>query len=80
MNTLYNVHLLLLHACFKDVYFATFPARKAARLDPMMAWVKEHPPKQPPPAVSGKATAQILAEEERNNRDSLGWMNDHLRA
>lgn len=65
--------------CMKDSFFATFPERKAARLDATMQWVKTNPPKQPTPAVSGKATAQIITEEELNNRTSLGWMKKHLR-
>jgi hypothetical protein len=66
--------------CRTDAYFATFPERKAARLESTMQWVAAHPPAQAPPAVSGKPTAQILAEEETNNRDSLAWMNKHVRA
>jgi sugar phosphate isomerase/epimerase len=65
--------------CLTDGYFATFPERKAARLDATMQLVKANPPKQPPPAVSGKPTAQVLAEEEANNRQGLGWMNKRCR-
>jgi hypothetical protein len=65
--------------CLTDGYFATFPERKAARLDATMQWVKANPPKQPPPAVSGKPTAQVLAEEEANNRHGLAWMNKRCR-
>ncbi len=60
--------------CRTTGYFATFPERKAARLDAMMQWVNANPPKQPPPVVSGKPPAQVLADEETNNRACLGWM------
>jgi hypothetical protein len=66
--------------CLTDGYFATFPERKAARLEPVIEWMKANPPKEPPPAVSGKSTAQILAEEETNNRQGLGWMKQNLGA
>ena len=66
--------------CLGQNYFATFPERKAARLEPMMQWVKAHPPASSPPSIDAKAPPEILLEEERNNRDSLAWMNQHLRA
>ncbi len=66
--------------CLTDSYFATFPERKAARLDGMMEWVKANPPRQPPPSVSGKKLEEVLAEEERNNRECLGWMRKNLGA
>ena len=65
--------------CLTDDFFATFPERKAARLDATMSWVKAHPPAQPPPSVSGKTTAQVLTEEETNNRQGLAWMTKHIR-
>ena len=43
-----------------------------------MARVHDHPVQQPPPAVSGKPVAQVLAEEEANNRVSLAWMKGHI--
>ena len=64
--------------CLTDAYFTTFPGRKAERLAPMMDWVKAHPPKAEPPSVSGKPVAQILAEEEANNRHGFGWMGKNL--
>lgn len=60
--------------CLTDGYFVTFPERKALRLEATMQWVQANPPRQAPPTVSGKPTAQILEEEEANNRSSLGWM------
>jgi sugar phosphate isomerase/epimerase len=65
--------------CLTDGYFATFPERKATRLDATMQFAKANPPKQPPPVVSGKPTAQVLAEEEANNRSGLEWMKKQIR-
>ena len=65
--------------CLTDDFFATFPERKAAQLDATMSWVKAHPPAQPSPSVSGKTTAQVLTEEETNNRQGLAWMTKHIR-
>lgn len=66
--------------CLTESFFATFPERKATHLDAAMQRVKANPPKQPPPVVSGKLTAQVLAEEETNNRHGLDWMQKQLRA
>ena len=66
--------------CLTDGYFATFPERKATHLDAAMKLVKVNPPKQPPPTVSGKATTQVLAEKETNNRHGLAWMQKNLRS
>lgn len=60
--------------CLTDGHFVTFPERKASRLDATMQWVQANPPKQAPPHVRGNPTALILADEEANNRSSLGWM------
>jgi 3-oxoisoapionate decarboxylase len=40
--------------------------------------VESNPPKQPPPAITGKPMSQQLSEEESNNRISLRWMHQHL--
>jgi hypothetical protein len=66
--------------CLTDGYFATFPERKAALLEAALQRVKQNPPKAPVPAVSGKPTGQVLAEEERNNRHGLEWMQKELQA
>jgi hypothetical protein len=66
--------------CLTDGYFTTFPERKATHLDAAMNLVKANPPKQQPPAVSDKPIAQVLAEEEANNRQGLDWMNKRCRA
>jgi len=64
--------------CLTDGYFATFPKRKATHLDAAMQRVQANPPQQPPPVVSGKGTAEVLAEEESNNRQGLDWMRKQL--
>jgi hypothetical protein len=66
--------------CLTDAYFATFPERKAALLQPAMQRVKQNPPKSAVPAVSGKSDEEVLAEEEQNNRHGLGWMKKEFRA
>jgi len=66
--------------CRTEGYWATFPERRATRLESMLALVKANPPKQPPPAVAGKSVPQRLAEEEANNRRGLDWMTKYLRA
>lgn len=64
--------------CLKDAYFATLPEQKRARLDATIAWVNANPAKQLLPHVNGKSIAQILTEEETNNRVCLGWMRRNL--
>ncbi len=64
--------------CLTGEFFATFPGRRASHLEAAIARVKAHPPKQPPPSVSGKDPDRILAEEEANNRHGLAWMHSHL--
>ncbi|MBK8037849.1 MAG: TIM barrel protein [Verrucomicrobiaceae bacterium] len=66
--------------CRTDAYFGTFPDRKATHLDAALRRVKENPPQSPVPVVNGKSTEQVLAEEERNNRDGLQWMKQALRS
>ena len=64
--------------CLKDGFFATFPDRKTSHLAAALQLVKDNPPKAPTPTVSGKPTAQVLAEEEQHNRHGLGWMKQRL--
>ena len=64
--------------CLKDGFFATFPDRKTSHLAAALQRVKDNPPKAPAPTVSGKPTAQVLAEEEQHNRHGLGWMKQRL--
>jgi len=66
--------------CLTDAYFSTMPERKATHLEAAMRRVKENPPKEQIPSVSGKETPQILAEEEQNNRQGLKWMQQTFRA
>lgn len=66
--------------CRAETYWATFPERRTARLDAMLALVRANPLKQLPPSVTGKFVPQRLAEEEANNRHGLDWMKQHIRA
>ncbi len=67
--------------CLTEPYYATFAADYRARfLAPALDRVRAHPPRGPIPTVSGKATAQILADEEANNRQGLDWMKTNIRA
>ena len=65
--------------CLANDYWVTFPERKATQLEAALARVKANPPRQPPPQVSGKPVAQVLADEETNNRHGLAWMLKNLR-
>jgi len=65
--------------CLTDTYFATFPGRRETHLEAALVRVKAHPPNYPPPSVSGREPARILAEEEANNRDGFSWMRANLR-
>jgi sugar phosphate isomerase/epimerase len=65
--------------CLANDYWVTFPERKATQLEAALARVKANPPRQPAPQVSGKPVAQVLADEETNNRHGLAWMLKHLR-
>lgn len=66
--------------CLAADFWVTFPERKAIELGAALARVKAHPPKQPPPRVSGKSDAQVVADEEANNRQGLTWMLKNVRA
>jgi sugar phosphate isomerase/epimerase len=66
--------------CLTEAFFATMPGRKATHLDAAMRRVKENPPKTTVPGVSGKEAAQVLTEEEQNNRHGLSWMTKHCRS
>lgn len=64
--------------CLTDGYFATFPERKATHREAAMQRVKSNPPRQPLPRMQGKSGAQIIAEEEGNNRQGLAWMRKNI--
>jgi hypothetical protein len=64
--------------CLTDAFFVTFPERKATHLDAAMQRVKSHSPTSPPPSVTGKDEAIVLAEEEKNNRQCFAWMHAHI--
>lgn len=54
--------------CRTDAYWTTFGARRDADLAAALERVRQNPPKEPPPVVAGKTLAEILADEEKNNR------------
>lgn len=66
--------------CRTGAYWATFSGPGTPHRDAALARVAANPPRQPPPRVSGKPIAQVLAEEEANNRHGLAWMKPHLPA
>ncbi len=66
--------------CLTDGYWATFPARRATHLAPALERVKSNPLKRPPPQMTGKTVATVLAEEEANNRHDLDWMHRNIRS
>lgn len=63
--------------CLTEPYWTTFPDRRGTHLESALARVTEHPPKQPPPSITGKNPAVQWAEEESNNRTSLNWLHRH---
>jgi 3-oxoisoapionate decarboxylase len=67
----------LIIPCASDPYYATFPDRRTSHLAAAMERVRQNPPRGPVPSVSGKSTVEVLAEEERNNRNGLAWMTNH---
>jgi len=64
--------------CLTPGYWAPFAGRPAIELAGAMTQVHDHPVRQPPPSVTGKEVAQVLAEEEANNKVSLAWMKEHI--
>jgi len=67
--------------CQTDGYYVTFaPEHRAERLAAALARVTANPPRRPVPVISGKPLADVVAEEERHNRESLAWMRRNLRA
>lgn len=70
----------LIIPCGTDRYYATFLDRRTSHLAAAMELVRQNPPRGPVPTLSGKSVVQVLAEEERNNLDSLAWMKNHVPA
>ena len=67
--------------CLKDGYYATFArSYRDRRLAAAMARAQSSSVKVRVPITAGKTLADILAEEETYNRESLTWMQQHLRA
>lgn len=67
--------------CQTDGYYATFAAGyRERRLAAALARVQANPPRGPVPIVTGRPLADVLAEEEKHNRECLDWMRRNLRA
>ena len=64
--------------CLTPEYWRVFDQRPAHDLWRALALVQAHPPRQQPPSVTGKPFADVLAEEETHNRESLAWMHKHI--
>ena len=64
--------------CETDLYWATFPDRRERALAAVMEMVRNNPPRQAPPRLTGKGVAQVLAEEEMHNRAGMNWMRSNL--
>jgi 3-oxoisoapionate decarboxylase len=62
----------------REKYWATFGDLPAHPLARALALVKQHPPKQPLPAVTGKSPEERLAFEEENNARSFTWAREQL--
>lgn len=59
--------------CRAGKYWTTFPGRDESSIHAMLQLVQAHPPQSPPPRISGKSVAEILADEEANNRHCLDF-------
>ena len=64
--------------CKTDGYWRVFPRRRESDLKRTLSMVASHPPKQPPPKVSGLSFEEILIEEALNNGASLNWANRYV--
>jgi sugar phosphate isomerase/epimerase len=61
--------------CLLDTYWGSFePQRRGQRLDRALSYVDAHPPQSDLPSIAGKTLAEILREEEINNRQGLQWL------
>jgi sugar phosphate isomerase/epimerase len=65
--------------CNQDAYWSTFPERKANQLGRTMHFVQSNPIKKAPPSIRNKSVEEQLMDEEKNNSDSLDWLNQHVR-
>jgi 3-oxoisoapionate decarboxylase len=67
----------LLVPCRREAYYATFPADYRTRfLEAAMERVHANPPRAAVPTVAGKPAAEVIREEEANNRAGLEWMRE----
>lgn len=62
----------------RDTYWATMPEHRDRRTARAKALLKQHPPKQPLPAVTSKSPEERLAFEEANNVRSFKYAREHL--
>ena len=60
--------------CLAAKYWETFTNRPAVELARCLALVKQHPPTQNPPSITGKDMLTQMADEEANNQRCLAWM------
>jgi sugar phosphate isomerase/epimerase len=64
--------------CLTDRYWATFPERNGMYLARTLALVREHPPREPLPHVSGLEKAARCRQEEDNVKECLAFAVEKL--
>jgi len=62
--------------CLTARYWETFANRPAVELAHSLSLVKQHPPSQNPPTITGKDMLAQMADEEANNQRCLAWMKE----
>ena len=65
--------------CLTDKYWVTFPERKDVYLARALAMVREHPPREPLPHVSGLNELARRRQEEDNVKQCLAYAGEKLR-
>jgi len=64
--------------CLTDAYWVTFPERNGRYLARTMALVREHPPREPLPHVSGLDESARRRQEEDNVKQCLTYASEKL--
>ena len=64
--------------CLTNKYWVTFPERNGVYLARTLALVREHPPRQPLPHVSGLEEAVRQQQEENNVKQCLAYAGEKL--
>jgi sugar phosphate isomerase/epimerase len=64
--------------CLTDKYWVTFPERNGLYLARTLALVREHPPREPLPHVSGLEEAARRQQEEDNVKQCLAYAGEKL--